>query len=145
MMDLKNVKMKMKDKASKLSPETRGYAAYGFIVPERAGIVLPAYLIKELEKSGLSCFLVFHDHDTDPYGKEKFLHFHVMVLYGEPGRVAAPVFRLCNAVGGHGLEAVSSPHAYARYLCHLDNPDKYQYSPKEVMCINGCVYEEFIR
>ena len=142
-MSLKIVEM-MKDKASRLTPETRGYAAYGFIVPGREGFIMPAFVIQWLEKSGLPCFLVYHDFDTDPYGRAKPMHYHVMVLY-DALKTAAPVFDLCKAVGGHGLEAISSPHAYARYLCHLDNPDKYQYSLKEVMCINGCVYEEFIK
>lgn len=134
----KNVKM-----PGSISPETTGYAAYAFVVPLRDS-VSPLCLIRTLENSGFPCFLVFHDHDTDPYGRRKFYHYHVMVLYDEE-KTAAPVVELCNAVCGSGPQIVHNPHAFARYLCHLDNPDKHQYSLKEVFCINGCIYEEFIK
>ena len=33
-----------------------------------------------------------------------------------------------DKIGGVGCEIVNSTRGYARYLCHLDNPDKEQLS-----------------
>ena len=46
----------------------------------------------------------------------------------------APIFA---EIGGVGRETVGSARGYARYLCHLDNPEKAQYSPSEVRCMGG--------
>lgn len=34
---------------------------------------------------------------------------------------------LFEQIGGVGCEKVNSIRGYARYLCHLDNPEKAQY------------------
>lgn len=128
-----------------VTPDTLGYAAYSFMVPDGgSGNLLPSGLRRELEKSCFPCFMVYHDHDTDYFLNRKRPHFHVMVLFDEEME-AAPVYRLAAAVHGYGLYGVPSPRSFARYMCHLDNPDKHQYNPKLVSCVNGCVYEDFIK
>ncbi len=136
-------KKKEKSYAGRLTPETKGYAAYGFVVYCDKKGRFPDF-DKVVGASGLPCFVVCHYRDSDGGCHRKPLHFHVMVLY-DKGKEAAPVFRLCKALGGSGLCPAYSPYAYARYLCHLDSPDSYYYSPDDVMCINGCVYKEFIK
>lgn len=37
---------------------------------------------------------------------------------------------------------LESPRGMARYLIHLDNPDKAQYSPKDVLAFNGTEWEK---
>ena len=32
----------------------------------------------------------------------------------------------------------------ARYLCHLDNPEKHRYNPEDVKQLGGLVYDEII-
>ena len=48
-----------------------------------------------------------------------------------------PIF---DDIGGVGREMVNSARGYARYLCHLDNPEKAQYDPAEVRCMGGADY-----
>ena len=45
-------------------------------------------------------------------------------------------------IGGVGREMVNSARGYARYLCHLDNPEKAQYEPSEVRCLGGADYTD---
>lgn len=84
-----------------------------------------------------------HDEDIDPLNQPKKPHFHVMLLYEGPKtrEQACEVFSL---IGGVGCEAVQSIRGYARYLCHLDNPEKHQYSPQDVKAIAGADYFEAI-
>lgn len=130
-------KKKLKDLkiSGNVSPETTGYPAYAFILsPEPFFWVRCKKLIEAMK---LPCFVVSHWWDDKP-------HYHVMVLFDE-SKEAAPVWQLCGALQGYSLLAIYDPRVFARGLCHLDNPDKHQYSPDDVMCFNGCVYKEIIK
>lgn len=80
-----------------------------------------------------------HDSDINPNGESKKPHFHVMTMYDGKKSIdqAREVFDL---IGGVGCEPVKSIRGYARYLCHLDNPEKAQYDPSEVICLCGSDY-----
>ena len=43
-------------------------------------------------------------------------------------------------IGGVGVEPVKSVRAYARYLCHLDSPDKVCYRTEDVLSLSGADY-----
>jgi hypothetical protein len=45
-----------------------------------------------------------------------------------------------KSIGGVGCEKVNSMRGYARYLCHLDNPEKAQYDPSDVRSLCGADY-----
>ena len=47
-------------------------------------------------------------------------------------------------IGGVGREAVNSARGYARYLCHLDNPEKAQYDPKDIIAFGGADYSAVV-
>lgn len=80
-----------------------------------------------------------HDQDINPGGEAKKPHYHVMIMYEnvKTKEQAQAVFQL---IGGVGLEVVQTIRGYARYLCHLDNPEKVQYSKEEVRCLAGADY-----
>ena len=75
-----------------------------------------------------------HDRDINPTGEPKKPHYHVMLMFDGKKSVeqAQEVFQ---TIGGVGCEIVKSIRGYARYLCHLDNPEKAQYEPAAVRCI----------
>ena len=81
-----------------------------------------------------------HDKDVNPGGELKKSHYHVILMY-EGKNSEDTVRSICSSFGGVGLEHVKSLRGYARYLCHLDNPEKYQYSPDDVLCISGADFE----
>lgn len=80
-----------------------------------------------------------HDKDINADGSPKKPHFHVMWLNEgkKSDDQAREFFAAVNAVG---LEKVISLRGYARYLCHLDNPEKAQYSISDVVSLGGADY-----
>lgn len=84
-----------------------------------------------------------HDKDVNATGEPKKAHYHVMIMF-EGMKSPDQVKVLFDQIGGVGLENVNSLRGYARYLCHLDNPEKAQYSPCDVLAFSGADYVEII-
>lgn len=84
-----------------------------------------------------------HDEDVNPDGVIKKAHYHVMFLF-DSLKSEEQFFEIRDAIGGVGREIVSSCRGYARYLCHLDNPEKVQYNISEVKSGGGANYDEII-
>lgn len=84
-----------------------------------------------------------HDMDTNPDGEIKKAHYHVMIMFDSVKTVdqAKDIFQ---KIGGVGMEDIQSQRGYARYLCHLDNPEKYQYNSEDVKCLCGADYNDVI-
>lgn len=84
-----------------------------------------------------------HDQDINPTGEPKKAHYHVMIMFDgvKTSEQAREVF---DQINGVGCEKVKSLRSYARYLCHLDNPDKHQYPVTDVRQIAGSDYMEVI-
>lgn len=83
-----------------------------------------------------------HDKDFNPKDPEtgiaepKKPHYHVMACY-EGKKSLDQAKADFEKFGGVGCEVVSSLRGYARYLCHLDNPEKAQYSVDDVKAFGG--------
>lgn len=84
-----------------------------------------------------------HDLDFNPTGEQKKPHYHVMLMF-EGKKSSDQVRQLFDQIGGVGLEVVDSLRGYARYLCHLDNPEKALYNPEDVRCFAGADYHGII-
>lgn len=84
-----------------------------------------------------------HDADIKEDGTLKKPHYHVLMMYDgvKTPEQAREVF---ESFGGVGCEPVQSVRGYARYLCHLDNPEKHQYNPADVEAYCGADYEAAI-
>lgn len=80
-----------------------------------------------------------HDQDVNPDGEIKKAHYHVLFCF-EGVKTTDQVQVLIDQIGGVGCEKVASLRGYARYLCHLDNPEKFQYSIENVRCFGGADY-----
>lgn len=88
----------------------------------------------------IPCFISpLHDKDINPDGEQKKPHYHVMLMFDNVKTLeqAKEVF---EKIGGVGSEIIQSSRGYARYLCHLDNPEKAQYSPDDVTMFGGADY-----
>lgn len=75
-----------------------------------------------------------HDKDVNPTGEPKKPHYHVMIMF-DGKKTLAQAKEVFDTIGGVGCEVVKSTRGYARYLCHLDNPEKAQYEPSDVRSI----------
>lgn len=80
-----------------------------------------------------------HDKDINPNNEPKKPHYHIMAMYDS---VKSPeqATEFFKSFGGVGCETVNSVRGYARYLCHLDNPEKAQYSTDDVVSLGGADY-----
>jgi hypothetical protein len=85
----------------------------------------------------------YHDKDLDPTGDPKKPHYHVMIMFDGPV-VQDQARSIFSLIGGVGCEMIKSLRGYARYLCHLDNPDKVQYSVDDVRSFCGADYHGVI-
>ena len=114
---------------------TRNYAC--IVYPESA----PKNWKELLEAMHIPALISpIHDQDTLPDGTTKKEHYHVIILFGslKSPKQAKAIF---DVIGGVGIEAINCTPAYARYLTHMDNPDKAQYSSKDVIALSGADYE----
>lgn len=84
-----------------------------------------------------------HSEDKNPDGEEKKPHYHVLLMFPsvKTDKQAKEVF---ETFGGVGTEQVVSLRGYARYLCHLDNPEKHIYDTKDVLAFGGADYYSVI-
>lgn len=128
----------MATKKSSGAGRTRNYAT--IVYPESA----PENwldILRELKFNVLVSPL--HDKDVNPDGEIKKAHYHVLMLF-DTVKSKEQVEDIRDSFGGVGFENVNSVRGYARYLCHLDNPEKYQYSPDDVLSIGTEDYFELI-
>lgn len=88
-----------------------------------------------------------HDRDIDPEGGIKKPHWHVMLMF-DGKKSLAQIDEIRDKVLGSNynrkLEDIGSMRGYARYMCHLDNPEKAQYSRNDVVSLCGADYEAAI-
>lgn len=74
-----------------------------------------------------------HDSDMEGTGETpKKAHFHVLAMYSSK-KSHEQVKEFFASFGGVGVERVKDRRAYARYLCHLDSPNKAQYDTSNVV------------
>lgn len=84
-----------------------------------------------------------HNLDVNPTGEVKKEHYHVLLMF-EGVKTNEQACEIFNKIGGVGCERVQSLRGYARYLCHLDNPEKHQYDTVDVRCLSGADYPSAI-
>lgn len=83
-----------------------------------------------------------HDKDINKDGEYKKPHWHVLLMFAGK-KAESSVRTIVESFGGVGLEKIHDLKAYARYLCHLDDDDKAQYSPDDVKAFGGADYEKY--
>lgn len=104
----------------------------------------PVHLISLLGELCVPCFLSpLHDKDINPFGEPKKAHYHLLIMF-EGVKTIEQAREVIEQVGGVGCECIKSIRAYARYLCHLDNPDKAQYPIELVQQFGGADYQHTI-
>ena len=130
---------KLKKKGTKIGNKstilkTRNYST--IVYPESA----PENWL-EIARSHLVTAYVspLHDKDTNPTGEPKKPHYHVLYTFDNT-KTPIQARALFEEFGGVGCEIVNSLRGMARYLCHLDNPEKVQYSTDDVITLGAGDY-----
>lgn len=124
----------MSEKKSSGRGRTRNFATV--VYPDSA----PENWQQILSEQFIPAFISpLHDKDFNVTGEPKKPHWHVMLMY-DGVKSIEQVGEVIEKIGGVGCEVVQSSRGYARYLCHLDNPDKAQYNAEDVKCLSGADY-----
>lgn len=84
-----------------------------------------------------------HYADINPDGETKKAHWHVLLMF-DGVKTDDQAKEIFDSINGVGLERVSTLRGYARYLCHLDNPEKFQYNINDVKSLAGASYVDII-
>lgn len=93
-----------------------------------------------LEELCVPCFISpYHNDDLLPTGEKKKPHYHVMLMF-DSVKTMEQAKEVFEQIGGVGCETVKAIRGYARYLCHLDSPDKTKYNIEDVVCFGGSDY-----
>ncbi len=113
---------------------TRNFATV--VYPESA----PDNWFQTLEEEFVPAFISpLHDKDKNPTGEAKKEHYHVLIMF-DSTKTTEQAKEIFDKIGGVGCEKVNSLRGYARYLCHMDNPEKFQYTVEDVHCLCGADY-----
>lgn len=113
---------------------TRNYAC--MLYPESA----PANWETIIAESKTPVFISpLHDKDKNPTGEDKKAHYHILVMF-DSVKTKEQAREYFETFGGVGCETVNNTRAYARYLCHLDNPEKARYEMDDVKAYGGADY-----
>ena len=117
---------------------TRNYAT--IVYPDSA----PDNWLEILSDLHIPCFVSpLHDQDITADGEIKKAHYHVLIMF-DSVKTIDQARDICILVNGVGCEVVNSTRAYSRYLCHLDDYDKYKYDPNDVLSFGGADYLNII-
>lgn len=85
-----------------------------------------------------------HDADENADGEQKKPHWHVMLTF-KGLKSLAQVKEITEALNAPAPQECKDVRAYARYLCHLDNPEKAQYQISDVESLGGADYLDKIK
>lgn len=77
-----------------------------------------------------------HDRDVNPDGEIKKPHWHILLSYDGPVTLGA-VKKLTDKLNSPNPQKISSSKGLVRYMAHLDNPEKFQYSVADIKGHNG--------
>lgn len=90
-----------------------------------------------LQLTGLECVISpLHDKDVNPDGTPKKPHYHIIICYQGPTSYNV-VKTLCDSLNCPIPQYLESVKGYYRYLTHMDNPEKAQYSKDDIQALNG--------
>ncbi len=77
-------------------------------------------------------------------GTPKKPHYHVVLAWSGPTTFSNAKNIMGEFKGVIQPKVIGSLRGVCRYLCHLDNPEKAQYSPEDVICYNGADWNTVI-
>lgn len=84
-----------------------------------------------------------HENDVNADGEVKKPHYHIVLIF-ESMKSLSQVKELADKLNCPAPQKQDSKRGVARYLCHLDNPEKAQYPPDDVKCLGGADYRSII-
>lgn len=85
-----------------------------------------------------------HDKDINGNGEYKKPHIHLLLLFGGI-KSYEQVLEITQSIGATVPQRVHNAKSMVRYMAHLDNPDKAQYSASDIISHGGVDLSELLR
>jgi hypothetical protein len=85
-----------------------------------------------------------HDKDINATGEPKKPHWHVLLMFGGV-KSYEQVKELTDALNAPIPERCHNAKAMVRYMVHMDNPEKAQYSQSDIKAHGGVDLAELLR
>lgn len=85
-----------------------------------------------------------HDLDVNPDGEVKKAHWHVILAF-ETMKSYSQIKELADKINAPIPQKVANIRGAVRYLVHLDNPEKYQYSTSQIEAYGGADIAEYFK
>ncbi len=112
------------------------------LYPESA----PVDWFEQLQQRGVvGAVSPLHDKDVneDEERTPKKPHYHVLLVYKGPTAYSV-VKALTDELNQPRPQAIEQLGGYYRYLVHQDNPEKYQYDPKDIRRLGGFEIGDYV-
>lgn len=100
----------------------------------------PSALLDEL---AVPYFLAWHDSDVSADGEPKKEHGHLILMF-DGNKSYKQVCEIADTLNSPKPKRIENLRSMARYLCHLDNPEKAQYLVEDVEQGYGADYIKII-
>lgn len=91
------------------------------------------------------CMSPLHDKDINADGEPKKPHYHVTVVWDGPTTYKAAKELFHETLNGAVPQPCFSLRGSVRYMAHLDNPEKYQYSINDIVGHGGIDLDELLK
>lgn len=85
-----------------------------------------------------------HEFDVDPNGEVKKAHYHVLLMFGGV-KSYEQVISFIEFLHCPIPQRCHNARASVRYMAHLDNPNKFQYSSSEIESHGGVDLQELLK
>lgn len=127
---------------SKVAEKEKRIRNFTFLIYEESA--LPDWKEK-INSLALPGFYIYHNKDINEDGTLKKPHYHILFLL-DSMHSRKQISDIVKFLGGANdvYKDVINSRSYARYLCHLDNPEKYKYSIEDVVGLCGLDYYKYI-
>lgn len=85
-----------------------------------------------------------HEFDTDPTGVCKKPHWHILIMFGGV-KSYDQVLEVIKDLNCAAPQRCHNAKSLVRYMAHLDNPDKYQYSVTDIRSHGGVDVNDLLK
>lgn len=85
-----------------------------------------------------------HDKDVNANGEVKKPHIHLLLMFSSV-KSYEQVLSLCQELNCPIPKQVHNSKALIRYMAHLDNPDKAQYNPDDIISHGGISLADLLK
>lgn len=85
-----------------------------------------------------------HDKDKNPDGSIKKAHYHILLMFDQV-KSYNQILEITKKLNATIPQLVHSRKGLARYMAHLDNPEKAQYDIKNIKTLSGADLSELLK